>query len=70
MNSNGGTVTVRYKPGIVEYLSAAPNTGFTLEIEQQSPEVEVEFKSSDVEIEVRVRWDDGKLDIDISESER
>ena len=61
-------MTVRYKPGIVEYLSAVPNTGFSVDIERQSPEVELEFTSSDTEIEIRIRWNDGELDIDISES--
>jgi hypothetical protein len=61
-------VTVRYKPGIVEYLSAVPNTGFTIDIEQQTPEVEVEFTSAAKEIEVRVRWNEGELDVDINEN--
>ncbi len=70
MDSAGGSVRVRYKPGIVEFVAAFPNAGFRTDIEQQSPEVEVEFTNddTDTEIEVRVRWYEGELDIDINES--
>ncbi len=63
----GGSVTVRYKPELVEYLSAAPNPGYTLEIDKQFPEVDVEFIGSDSEVEVRIRWDDGELRIEVNE---
>lgn len=68
VNSAGGSVRVEYKPGIVQLLAAYPNSGFSVEVEKQSPEVEVEFKSDTTEIEIRVRWEDGELDIEINES--
>lgn len=67
ISSSGGTLTVRYQPGVVEYLSAAPATGYTLDIEQQTPVVEIEFKREGADVEIKVRWSEGRLDIDIDE---
>lgn len=68
MTSPAGTVTVRYRSAEVEYLSAAPLPGWSVDVEQSSPEVRVEFRRDPAEVEVRVRWDDGGLDIDVKEN--
>jgi hypothetical protein len=67
VSSGGGTVTVRYRPGEVEYQAAVPAPGFAVEIDERSPEVRVEFVGEDAEWDVRVRWNDGALDIDVGD---
>lgn len=65
----GGAVTLRYRPGEVVYQSATPAPGFQVEVDHAGPpEVEVEFESESSKIEVRASWRDGALDVDISGS--
>lgn len=65
----GGAVTLRYRPGEVVYQSATPAPGFQVEVDHAGPpEVEVEFESESSKIEVHASWRDGALDVDISES--
>lgn len=65
----GGAVTLRYRPGEVVYQSATPAPGFQVEVDHAGPpEVKVEFESESSKIEVRASWRDGALDVDISAS--
>jgi len=65
----GGTVVVRYRPGEVTYQAATPAKGFYVEIEEFGPpEVRVKFESEGSEIEVRAVWQNNQLDVDTSES--
>lgn len=65
----GGAVTLRYRPGEVVYQSATPAPGFQVEVDHAGPpEVKVEFESESSKIEVRASWRDGALDVDISGS--
>jgi hypothetical protein len=71
VETNGGSVTVSYRPGEVVFETASPEPGFRVEVEKAGPpEVEVEFESDDLKIEVRVKWSDGELEIRVTESEK
>ncbi len=67
--SNGGSLTVRYRTGVVEYQAATPNPGFTLEVEDTSPEARVEFHNDGegADYEIRVRWNGGALEVEVNE---
>ena len=68
INTSGGTVVVRYRPGEVELQAATPAPGFEAEVDDAGPlRVRVEFKAEDVEIEVEVRWIDGALSVEIDD---
>jgi hypothetical protein len=70
INSVGGTVVVRYRPGEVELQAATPAPGFAVEIDDEGPpRVRVEFDSDDLEVRVEVRSENGSLDIDIDEND-
>ncbi len=60
----GGTVTIRVAPGSVTYLSAVPNPGFAVAVDDPGPpEVRVELVGETSEVRVRARWRDGSLDL-------
>ncbi len=66
----GGTVVVSYRPGEAVYQTATPAPGFRAEIEKHGPpKVEVEFESEAVTVEIRIEWRDGRLDVEITESD-
>jgi hypothetical protein len=66
VNSTGGTVVVRHRPGEVELQAATPASGFSVEIDDSGPtRVRVEFEADDADIRVEVRWRDGELEISI-----
>jgi len=68
INSVGGSVVVRHRPGEVELQAATPAPGFAVEIDDDGPErVRVEFDSGNVEVRVEVRWESGSLDVDVDE---
>jgi hypothetical protein len=70
INSVGGTVVVRNRPGEVELQAATPAPGFAVEIDDEGPpRVRVEFDSDDLEVRVEVRSENGSLDIDIDEND-
>jgi hypothetical protein len=56
----GGTVVVEASGGAVSLVSAVPNPGYSVEVDEHGPdEVRVEFESDDSKSEVRVRWNGG-----------
>ncbi len=66
--SKGGVVVVGHRTDQVRLESATPNPGFSMEIRDTGPdEVRVEFSQVEESYEVRVRWDEGELDIQVSE---
>lgn len=68
VNSSGGTVVVRHRPGEVELQAATPASGFSVEIDDSGPDrVRVEFESDDADIRVEVRWRDGELEISVED---
>ena len=69
IQTSGGTVIVRYRPGEVEYQSATPAPGFQVEVDKAGPpDVKVEFESEEQRFEVEARWNDGGLDVKTSAS--
>jgi hypothetical protein len=68
VNSAGGTVVVRHRPGEVELQAATPASGFSVEIDDNGPDrVRVEFEADDADIRVEVRWRNGELEISIED---
>ena len=68
INSAGGTVTVSYGDGQVHLQGASPAFGYSMEIEKTGPdEVRVDFESDDSDVSVRVKWEDGGLDIEVED---
>lgn len=66
--TEGGTVTVRVAPGAVTLMSVDPAAGFTSEIDKAGPpEVRVELISGDTEVEIRIRWKDGRVEVEIDD---
>lgn len=68
----GGVVVLRSRPGEVEVVSAVPNSGYEVSIDQKSPaSVEVEFEAVDpdnrYEGELHAEWRDGDLVVEIEE---
>lgn len=65
----GGTVVVSYRSGEVVLGAATPSPGFTVEVDKEGPpEVEVEFEGATLRVEVRVRWQDGQLEVEVDEN--
>lgn len=68
INSPGGTVVIRHRPGEVELQAATPAAGFAVEIDDSGPtRVRVEFESEDTDIRVEAEWDDGELEVSIDD---
>jgi hypothetical protein len=69
VETEGGTLLLRYRPDEVTYQTVTPAPGFQVEVGKQGPpEVEVEFESESLKIEVHAAWRDGDLDVEVSES--
>ena len=66
----GGTVTIRSSPGIVNFVSAVPAAGYTVELRDSGPErVRVRFDAGEQNIDFEAEWDDGRLEISSEESD-
>ena len=62
-NLTGGVVTVRYRAGATTLVSATPNSGFGVEVNDGGPEkVDVRFRSDRHESRLVTRWRDGAPD--------
>jgi hypothetical protein len=67
VNTTGGSLTLRYRPGEVTYQSAAPAPGFQVEVEKPGPPVvRVEFESESQKVEVEASWEYDGLDVHVS----
>jgi hypothetical protein len=67
INSGGGTVVVRYRPGEVELKAATPLPGFDVEVDDAGPpEVRVEFDDGDSDYRIEAQWKDGALEVKVS----
>lgn len=63
----GGTVIVSYSGGNVFLEAASPVIGYEVDVREPGPdEVRVRFEAEDSRVEVRVRWRDGRLDVEVS----
>lgn len=69
VETRGGTVVFRYRPGEVIYQTATPAPGYKVDVDKQGPpEAQVEFESEDDKIEIHAGWESGDIDIEISAS--
>ena len=60
----GGTVTISYSPGVVNFVSAIPQPGFSTDLRDTGPDrVRVRFESEDHVSEFRAEWEGGELRI-------
>jgi hypothetical protein len=67
VQTTGGTVILRYRPGEVTYQSATPAPGYQVEVEKPGPpEVRMEFESESRKVEVEASWQDDGLDVHVS----
>lgn len=68
VQTTGGSVNLRYRPGEVAYQSATPAPGFHFEVEKEGPpEVKVEFESESQRVDIEASWNNDDLDIKVSE---
>jgi hypothetical protein len=68
VNSAGGTVIIRHRPGEVELQAATPAAGFSVEVDDSGPtRVRVEFEGDDDDIRVEARWQDGELEVTVED---
>ncbi len=69
VETRGGSVRLRYRPGEVSYQSATPAPGFKVDVDKPGPpEVEVEFESESEKLEVHAAWESGDLHVEVSGS--
>lgn len=67
VQTTGGVVLLRYRPGEVAYQSATPAPGFKVEVEKKGPpEVKLEFESESKKVEIEASWGDGQLKVNVS----
>lgn len=70
IHTEGGVVSVIYRPQEVSLTSAVPAPGFAAQIKKQGPpSVEVKFSSNEEDYDVKVEWSDGQLKIESGGSE-
>lgn len=66
----GGWVRIRYGGGEVHLVDAAPNAGFSMDVEKDGPsKVEVEFNGEGYEGKFKADMEDGTLDVDIEDGD-
>ncbi|MFZ0626261.1 MAG: hypothetical protein WAN34_07185 [Acidimicrobiia bacterium] len=70
IQTEGGVVSVSYRPQEVSLTSAVPAPGFAAQIKKKGPpSVEVKFSSNEEDYDVKVEWSDGQLKIESDGSE-
>jgi hypothetical protein len=68
LTSDGGTLTVSYRPGEVRYEAAVPAAGYSLELDSTtSPDIRVTFVGAADAWELRARWHDGAFDPEVKQ---
>jgi len=64
-------VTISYTPGVVTFVSAIPQSGYSTEIEESGPSrVRVHFESDSHTSEFRAEWEGAELAITKSEEDQ
>lgn len=70
VQTTGGTVNLRYRPGEVTYQSATPAPGFHFDVEKEGPpEVRVDFESESQRVRIAASWNNDDLAINVSEED-
>jgi len=64
----GGSVTISFAPGVVNFKAAVPQSGYSTEVEDNGPErVRVEFEKGEDHSRFEAEWVSGELVISIEE---
>ena len=67
-NLTGGSVTISFAPGVVNFKAAVPQSGYSTDVEDNGPErVRVEFENDDDHSKFEAEWVSGELVINIEE---
>lgn len=62
-------MTISYSPGIVNFVSAIPQAGFSTDRRETGPdEVRIRFESDDHTSDFRARWQGGELEVTKNET--
>jgi hypothetical protein len=70
IHTEGGVVSVSYRPNEVSLASAVPAPGYAAQIKKKGPpSVEVKFSGNEEDYDVKVEWSDGELKIESDGSE-
>lgn len=65
----GGTVTISYSPGVVTFVTAIPQAGFSTELRETGPDrVRVRFESENHTSDFRAEWDGDELAVTENET--
>lgn len=65
----GGVVTISHSPGVVTFVSAIPQPGYSTDRKEIGPdEVRIRFESDDHTSDFRAQWSNGALEITESEA--
>ena len=65
----GGVVTISHSPGVVNFVSAIPQPGFSTETRETGPEeVRIRFAGDSHTSDFRAEWKSGELEISIDET--
>ena len=65
----GGNVTINHSPGVVTFVTAIPQAGFSTELRETGPErVRVRFESETHTSDFRAEWEGGELEITQNET--
>lgn len=64
----GGSVTISFAPGVVNFKAAVPQSGYSTDVKDKGPgRVRVEFEKDDTHSEFEAEWISGELVITIEE---
>jgi len=65
----GGTTTIRTDGSAVHLVAAVPQSGFQVDVEKSGPqEVDVRYRSEGHTSRLKAEWENGKLEVETSES--
>lgn len=57
-------MTIRSSPGVVNFVSAVPSPGYTVELRDAGPErVRVRFSTGEQDSDFEAEWENGVLEI-------
>lgn len=64
----GGSVTISFAPGVVNFKAAVPQSGYSTEVKDNGPDrVRVEFEKDDDRSKFEAEWVSGELVINVEE---
>jgi hypothetical protein len=64
----GGSVTISFRPGVVNFKAAVPQSGYSTEVDENGPDrVRVEFEKGEDHSRFEAEWVSGELVVSIEE---